>query len=145
MVELSPHGSELWRSSLGGDTLNMAWYARQALGPGWEIAYFTMLGPDALSERMVEGFQIAQLSTRFVSRHPDRVRGHYMIGLRDGERSYTYWRDNSAERRLADDMPALETALGEADPIYVTGITLAIPPSGRRALIPPDEAKHHGC
>jgi 2-dehydro-3-deoxygluconokinase len=59
-----------------------------------------------------------------------------MIALEDGERSFAYWRGQSAARRLADDPGRLAAAMASADLIYLSGITLAIlePPARQRLL-----------
>ncbi|TNF19359.1 MAG: sugar kinase [Rhodobacteraceae bacterium] len=50
----------------------------------------------------------------------------YLISLNNGERSFSYWRDTSAARLLADDEVAMAAAMESADLIYFSGITLAI-------------------
>lgn len=135
MVELSGAGEDLWRSGFAGDTLNTAWYARALLPQDWQVAYMTVLGSDPLSERMLGFLQAAGIETGWIGRHPTRVPGLYMITLTDGERSFTYWRDNSAARTLADDPVALAAALAAADVIYVSGITLGILAEPARAAL----------
>jgi 2-dehydro-3-deoxygluconokinase len=51
-----------------------------------------------------------------------------MINLKDGERSFSYWRDSSAARQLAADADRLREAIEASDVIYFSGITLAILP-----------------
>ncbi|MBW8285647.1 MAG: sugar kinase, partial [Rhizobium sp.] len=102
MVELSQAEGGLWRMGFAGDTLNTAWYARACLSADWEVAYFTRLGHDPFSERMQEFLQDSAISTRFIERDPERTVGLYAIELHDGERSFSYWRGQSAARRLAD-------------------------------------------
>lgn len=67
-----------------------------------------------------------------VIQHPTRTIGLYMISLQNGERSFTYWRDKSAARTLADDPKALRQAINSADVIYFSGITIAILEAGGR-------------
>ncbi|MEO0913898.1 MAG: PfkB family carbohydrate kinase, partial [Pseudomonadota bacterium] len=57
---------------------------------------------------------------------PGGTVGLYLISLENGERSFSYWRSQSAARQLAEDPVALEKAMGEAELIYFSGITLAI-------------------
>ena len=49
-----------------------------------------------------------------------------MIHLKDGERSFSYWRSASAARLLADDAVALRAAIEASETIFLSGITLAI-------------------
>lgn len=136
MVELSQAEGGLWRMGFAGDTLNTAWYARACLPADWEVAYFTRLGLDPFSERMRDFLQGNAISTRFIARDPERTVGLYAIELHDGERSFSYWRGQSAARRLADDEQALNTAIAQSDVIYFSGITLAIlEPDRREALL----------
>ncbi len=125
----------LLRQGFAGDTLNTAWYARALLGPDWQVDYATQLGQDKLSEQMLRFIEAAGIGTARIARHPCRVAGLYMISLDQGERSFTYWRENSAARCIADDPLWLDRALGDADVIYVSGITFAIlKDAGRKTL-----------
>lgn len=131
MVELSQAGGGLLRKGFAGDTFNTAWYARAALPAGSDVEYFTVLGDDPLSDEMVAFMQGAGISTNHVARLPGRTPGLYLISLRDGERSFSYWRDTAAAKTLADDASRLRAAIEAADSIYFSGITLAIlPPEG---------------
>lgn len=143
MIELSGAGAEasggapdLWRAGVAGDTLNTAWYLRRLLGPDWRVGYLTRVGTGPFSERAV-GFMAAEgLDTTHVGRDPAREIGLYAINLREGERSFSYWRDTSAARRLADDPARLAVALEDCAMAYLSGITLAIlPQAGREALL----------
>ena len=135
MVEVAPAGGGLHRMGYAGDTFNAAWYARRLLPPGWSVAYATCVGIDAVSDDMLAFMARAGVDTAAVRRVEDRTVGLYAIALRDGERSFTYWRGQSAARRLADDAPWLDAALAGARVALFSGVTLAIlSPSGREAL-----------
>lgn len=134
MLELSPEG-ELWRMNVAGDTFNTAWYARRLLPSDWEVGYATRLGQDPFSDH-VAAFMTDSGIVPFVTRHPTRSVGLYAIQLKDGERSFSYWRDNSAARTLADDREPLASAFDGAAAVHVSGITLAVlPPAGRDRLV----------
>lgn len=136
MVELSHAEGELWRLGYAGDVLNTAWYARAMLPAEWETAVFTRLGQDPFSPRMVAFLEENGLSARFISRDPARSVGLYSIELHEGERSFAYWRGQSAARGLADDVEALDAATGAADVVHFSGISLAIlAPDARARLI----------
>ncbi|MGL4309274.1 MAG: sugar kinase [Paracoccaceae bacterium] len=135
MVELSGAGPGLWRQGFAGDTFNTAWYMA-ALRPGWRVSYGTRLGLDAMSDAALAEAEKAGLMTGWITRDPQRSIGLYMISLQEGERSFSYWRDHSAARRLADDPAWLRDACDAADVIYLSGITLAIlDPAGRDRLL----------
>jgi 2-dehydro-3-deoxygluconokinase len=119
-----------------GDTLNTAYYLRCSLGADWQIDYVSAVGTDGLSDRMLDFMNAEGIGTNHVQRLADKTIGLYYITLKDGERSFTYWRNDSAARKLASDPAALGRALEGADMAYWSGITLAILPNqDRLALI----------
>ncbi|SLN20153.1 sugar kinase [Roseisalinus antarcticus] len=137
MIEMAPTGpAGLYRMGFAGDTLNTAWYLRQLLPAADRIDYVTAVGRDAASDQMLDFLRGADLGVDHIARSSDRTVGLYMIQLQDGERSFSYWRGQSAARTLADDPAALTEALSGADLAVFSGITLAIlPPAGREALL----------
>ena len=135
MVELSPAHAGLWRQNFAGDTMNTAWYLRQLFNQTWQVDYFTALGQDQLSDDICAFLQRAGLGVDDIVRVADRQPGLYAIHLQDGERSFSYWRENSAARMLAADPDILSRALTSPDVIYFSGITLAIlPPKDRETF-----------
>lgn len=135
MVEIAPAGDGLFRRGFAGDTFNTAWYARKLLGPEWSVGYGSCVGDDAVSDEMAAFMAGHGVDTTALRQIPDRTVGLYMISLRDGERSFSYWRGQSAARSLADDPDWLTRVLAGRDMIHFSGITLAIlPPEGRRAF-----------
>jgi 2-dehydro-3-deoxygluconokinase len=137
MGELSETGTPGTLSmGFAGDTLNTAWYLKGKLGRDWQIDYLTAVGTDTLSQRLVDFLAAEDIGTQHIRRLADKTIGLYHISLRDGERSFTYWRNDSAARRLASDPAAVVAALQDADVAYWSGITLAIlPPADRVALL----------
>jgi 2-dehydro-3-deoxygluconokinase len=134
MLELAPAGApDTYRAGFAGDTFNTAWYASRLGLEGLEVAYLTAVGTDAVSERLEKFTRAAGIVPEFVKR-PDRTLGLYMIELRDGERSFAYWRGQSAARMLADGLDVLP-GVGPGDIIYLSGITLAILPDDGRARL----------
>ena len=128
MVELCPMGDSLMRQSFAGDVLNTLWYARAALDPSWSTRFVSAVGKDPLSQEMIDFIEAGGIDCGLVRRIPDRRPGLYTIHLDHGERSFHYWRDQSAARLLASDRPHLTDAIFNADIIYLSGITLAILP-----------------
>jgi 2-dehydro-3-deoxygluconokinase len=126
MIELASLGGDMFRKGFAGDTFNTAWYARAFMPEDWSVAYFTALGDDEASNDMAGFMGKAGVETSFIRRIPGLSPGLYMIHLKDGERSFSYWRSNSAARRLADDDAALDEAIAASDIVYFSGITLAI-------------------
>lgn len=135
MVELAPAGQGLLRQGIAGDTFNTSWYLKR-LRPGWAVDYLSAVGTDAISGEMLGFMAAAGIGTGHVQRRADRTVGLYLISLKDGERSFSYWRGQSAAKTLADDGDVLEAGLKGADLAVFSGITLAIlPPEGRMQLL----------
>ncbi|MGV1755912.1 sugar kinase [Rhizobium sp. A22-96] len=128
MVELSQADDGHLRKGFAGDTFNTAWYARACLPADWSIDYFTALGDDGMSDEMVAFMSAAGIGTAQIRRLRGKTPGLYMINLKDGERTFSYWRDSSAARQLAADGDALRTAIEASDVLYFSGITLAVLP-----------------
>ena len=148
MLELSgADQADLWRVGVAGDTLNTAWYLRRLLPEGFEVDYLTRLGTGPFSQRALDFMAAEGIATAHVTRDPAREIGLYAITLTGGERSFSYWRDSSAARGLADDPAALRAALADCDLAYLSGITLAIlPEPGRAALLSAlARARDAGC
>lgn len=126
MAELAPSdGADEYRLGFAGDTFNTAWYLRR-LRPDLSVSFLSAVGSDDISGRMLDFMDRSGIGTEHVARHAGRSVGLYMISLKDGERSFAYWRDTSAARLLADDETRLRQAIDTADLIYFSGITLAI-------------------
>jgi 2-dehydro-3-deoxygluconokinase len=126
MVEMAAVGGGLFRQGFAGDTFNSAWHARRALPAEWTVSYFTAVGDDDVSDRMLSFMAEQGIDTRHVRRLAGRAPGLYLIELKDGERAFTYWRDTSAARSLAEDIALMEEATSDASAILFSGITLAI-------------------
>lgn len=135
MIELSGRESGLWRMGVGGDSFNVAVYAKALLGDG-DVAYVTALGEDVFSRRIRDFMAERGIAADRIRSVPERLPGLYAISLSDcGERSFSYWRGESAARLVAEDRGWLDSVLGEAGTIYFSGITLAILDQASRARL----------
>ncbi len=139
MVELSNLDPRAGRIDFGvaGDTLNTAIYLQRALGDRAEVAFLTALGDDAFSAHMIGFMEAEGLDTSGIARLPGRLPGIYAISLDErGERTFTYWRGESAARSMLAEGALDPQALDGFDLLFVSGITLAIlPPAHRQSLI----------
>lgn len=140
MLELSQDGSSQggsgWHLAYGGDTLNTAIHLARN---GLDVAYLTALGTDPFSEDLKARWRAEGLDTTLVLADPARNPGLYAITTDDaGERSFTYWRGESAARHLFA-CQHIDTALEDAanaDLLAFSLVSLAIlPEEGRQALI----------
>ncbi len=135
MIEISDAGGGLYRRGFAGDTFNTAWYARHLLPEDWRVGYCSCIGSDAASDEMAAFMAGEGIETTALRRVADRTVGLYMISLDNGERSFSYWRSQSAARLLASDGDWLRDAVQGCDVLYFSGITLAIlDPKGRATL-----------
>ncbi|MFN3721564.1 MAG: sugar kinase [Paracoccaceae bacterium] len=135
MVELASTASGDYARGFAGDTFNTAWYARRLLPADWTVAYGSCIGTDAVSDEMATFIAGEGIDTTVLRRLPDRTVGLYMISLRDGERSFSYWRGQSAAKCLAEDPDWLASTLHGRSIIHFSAITLAIlSPDHRHAL-----------
>ncbi|AXI48185.1 2-dehydro-3-deoxygluconokinase [Sulfitobacter sp. SK012] len=126
MAEMSPQDEAgVFRLGFAGDTFNTAWYLRR-LNPDISISYYTGLGTDAISGQLRATIKDADINDQYGVVVPDSTVGLYLISLENGERSFSYWRGQSAARSLASDPRALSLAIDDHDLIYFSGITLAI-------------------
>ncbi|MEO1549769.1 MAG: sugar kinase [Pseudomonadota bacterium] len=123
MVELSLSGDDQARLGVAGDTFNTAVYLKRE-APSVTVDYVSRIGRDAFSDRISQAIQSAGIGTGHLSRDPKRAPGLYAITTDDqGERSFTYWRGQSAARVMFE---AGFDALTGFDVIYLSAITLAI-------------------
>ena len=135
MVELSADGTGGWRLAHGGDTLNTAIHLARL---GADVAFLTALGDDPFSIGLRRAWSDEGVDASLVLTDPARRPGLYAItNDPDGERHFTYWRGESAARRLFA-LPGIDAALdaaAAADLLVFSMISLAIlPPDGREAL-----------
>ena len=135
MVELADIGGGNYRRGFAGDTFNTAWYARRLLPGDWSVGYVSAIGEDSVSKEMAAFMAGQGIETSGLRVVPERTVGLYMISIKEGERSFSYWRSQSAARCLADDPAFLDEQISDADVLYFSGITLAIlTPDRREAL-----------
>ncbi|MGL4488493.1 MAG: sugar kinase [Rhizobiaceae bacterium] len=132
MVELSGGEGMQFKLGFAGDTLNTAWYARASLPEAWDVAYYTALGDDRYSNAMLDFLSQGGINTELIRIMPGKRPGLYIIHQENGDRHFTYWRETSAARHLADEPEHLLQATANADAIYISGITLAILKPSRR-------------
>lgn len=126
MIEFAPVANGLYKRGFAGDTLNACWHMAALLGDKARVAFLTRVGTDPDSSAFVDFVERSGLDTSLIGRDPTRAIGLYVIALSGAERSFTYWREASAARLLADDRDAIDAAFVDAGLIYVSGITLAV-------------------
>jgi 2-dehydro-3-deoxygluconokinase len=132
MIELSMDDDQA-HLAVAGDTLNTAIYLKRSL-PEIAVDYVTCLGQDMFSNRIVEFIAANNLGHANIRRIADKSPGLYAINTApDGERSFTYWRSDSAAQQMFSD--ADFRFLEQFDGLYLSGITLAILPQNLRLAL----------
>ncbi|WP_424928233.1 sugar kinase [Amaricoccus tamworthensis] len=133
MVELSLDGDSA-TMGFAGDVLNTAIYLRRNLPPDHDVSFVSLVGDDVLSDRLRDFVASEGIDVSGMTRLEGLLTGLYAINTdENGERSFLYWRENSAARRLfqRDGFEALEGA----GVVYLSAITLAvISPEARESL-----------
>lgn len=136
MLELSGRGGEDWRMGFAGDTLNTLWALRALAGPERATNYISAFGDDPFSRDQIAFLQANGIGIGESPVIPGARPGLYAITLTGAERSFTYWRNDSAAKQLASDPPRLAKSLENQALAYFSGITLAIlDPAPRRVLL----------
>lgn len=134
MLELSSDGPG-WRLAYGGDTLNTAIHLARF---GHEVTFATALGADAFSHELRRAWQEEGLDISLVLAHPDRLPGLYAIRTdANGERSFTYWRGESAARQMFElsGSRRFGEAADRADLLLFSLISVAILPEASREML----------
>ena len=135
MAEIRQDPTAGFRVGFAGDTFNTAVYCAREFGPSARIGYCTRVGRDPLSRAFLsaagdEGIDVSQVGS-----DDERNIGIYAVSTDDaGERSFHYWRGDSAARGLFASGETL-ASLPTASVVYLSGITLAIMESSARGRL----------
>jgi len=138
LIELYGEEFGVLHQTFGGDTLNTALYLARLTRGAALTRYVTVVGEDSLSDGLVERWRGEGIDVSLTLRDAGRLPGLYQIQVDSmGERSFLYWRSDSAARYLLQH-PGFERvrdALASVDLIYLSAITLAMLPSLDRARL----------
>ncbi|WP_068545701.1 sugar kinase [Thalassotalea crassostreae] len=115
------------KQSFAGDVFNSAVYLKRAFSEV-SVHLVTAVGKDQFSLNMIEYFKRENIETEFVFQSETKIPGLYSIQLDDsGERSFTYWRENSAARQVMQHIDEAAIAqLSKGDMFFFSGISLAV-------------------
>lgn len=138
MVELTTLDDSHLAWTFAGDTLNCA-AAIAAAAPNVAVQYTTGIGEDAISAAFTHFAQSLRVDATSASVVAGRTLGLYWITTVEGERSFQYWRSESAARHALQsgvDLPAP----GSVAAMELSGITLAVAGPGAFDLLDKIEA-----
>ena len=119
----------------GGDTLNTAIYLARLSGAG-QVGYLSCLGDDPQSLWLRDAIAAEGIDTSALGvRRGGRPGLCFVSTDAQGERSFTYWRDQAPFRQHFDDSSAL-AVLDGAKSLFLSAVTLAVlHPEGRENLL----------
>lgn len=115
------------KQSFAGDVFNTAVYLKRTFSQA-KVHLVTAVGKDEFSLDMIQYFENESIGTDFVFQSDDKIPGLYSIQLDDaGERSFTYWRENSAARSVMsfinDD---ISQQFNPGDVFFFSGISVGV-------------------
>lgn len=127
MIELMKSSSNTMIQSFAGDVFNTAVYLKRTF-PDMKVQLVTAVGKDQFSLDMMQYFQKENIETDFVFESDTKIPGLYSIQVDgQGERSFTYWRENSAARQVMQFIDnAVVNQLAKGDVFFFSGISLAV-------------------
>ncbi|MCX2730301.1 sugar kinase [Saccharopolyspora sp. NFXS83] len=137
MIELTHRGGDALSLGCAGDTFNTATYLSRVTAPDrLRVDYATLLGDDHYSDRILAAMRAEGLGTDRIRRVPAAQPGLYLVRTDEhGERSFTYYRSQSAARGLFDEDSGAEPEFGDYDVVYLSAISLQIlTPRARKRL-----------
>ncbi len=127
MIELAPLDDNRYALGAAGDTYNTACTLQ---GLGLDVSYLTALGSGRQAQSIRTHAAAQGLTLAEPAIDPRRRPGLYLISTDSGgERSFEYWRSDSAASALfkqPDTLKALLESVQQVPCLYITGITLAL-------------------
>ncbi|MBU2179843.1 MAG: sugar kinase [Gammaproteobacteria bacterium] len=150
MVELFQLVENVYHQNFAGDVFNTAVYLKRSLGNEAQVQFFSAIGTDLISDKLLRAVQDEKIDTDLLLRTKSARPGLYMINTDCfGERSFVYWRETSAAKQVLQCLQNQQkrTALDGSTLFYFSGITLAIlSPDDREVLFAlVAELKAAGC
>ena len=129
MLELSHVGDDLYKQRFAGDAFNTSVYLARILGANADVYFVSSVGEDRLSEEMIEYCQSESICCDYICKVPKKIPGLYRINTDvDGERTFQYWRSDSAAKMLfyCSSFASVRKALLDFDILFISGISVAI-------------------
>ena len=126
MIELANSDKNNYILGYAGDTANTAIYLSRL---GAKSTYFTAVGRDKLSQKMISFFKSEKVLIDNVYLDNKKTAGLYLIQNRNnGEKNFFYWRKNSAARSYFENInfETISKKIIKFDALYFSGITLSI-------------------
>ena len=125
MVELFQLVENVYHQNFAGDVFNTAVYLKRSVGSAAQVQFFSAIGTDLISDKLLRAVQDEKIDTDLLLRTKTARPGLYMINTDCfGERSFVYWRETSAAKKVLQCLSAqqLEASLAGTDLFYFSGI-----------------------
>lgn len=115
------------QQAFAGDVFNAAVYMHRCFKQ-IDVQLFSALGHDEYSQNMKRYFAQQGVGTDLIMTSPDKIPGLYSIQTDgNGERSFTYWRNDAAARYTIELMTSdIVEQLKQCDMFVFSGISLAV-------------------
>lgn len=132
LLELGCDTFDMLSAKVAGDVFNTAVYLKRlqlfSKNTG-RAGLFTCVGDDPLSQKLLTACAQHNIDKRWVYQNKSRTIGRYAVSLDDkGERSFRYWRNDSAARTLFSRVSesVAEEIAQSYEYFYFSGISLAV-------------------
>lgn len=120
---------ELYKKGFAGDVFNTGIYIKRCIDNKACVNFLSAIGSDDISEQLIKVMKQEKLNDEFLYRSNTHKMGLYLINVDEcGERSFTYWRENSAARQLVQFIESEDNLekFSTLDAIFFSGISIAI-------------------
>lgn len=135
MMELKESSATTMAKSFAGDVYNTAVYAKRWFSD-IDVSFFTAIGNDPISQEFELTCSNEGINCQAILHSDTRHLGIYSINTDEqGERSFTYWRNQSAATQLMSMLPNSEFSTSDLDIVYFSGISLSILPLEAKSLL----------
>jgi len=102
MIELSQNNElDGYKQSFAGDVFNTGVYIKRCLKESAQVSFLSVIGEDKMSSQLLSLMASEEINSRYLYRCKSNKMGLYIINIDQyGERTFDYWRENSAARQL---------------------------------------------
>jgi 2-dehydro-3-deoxygluconokinase len=121
--------AKLYKQNFAGDVFNTGIYIKRCVESVANVSFLSAVGNDELSDQLITMMAEEHIKDDLLYRSSTEKMGLYLINVDDeGERSFTYWRENSAAKKIVQFIQADENddKLAEVDALFFSGISIAI-------------------
>ncbi|GAA6204564.1 sugar kinase [Thalassotalea sp. SU-HH00458] len=130
MVEFgSAELPQTYKQGFAGDVFNTGIYIKRCVEQKATVNFLSAIGNDELSDQLIKLMTQENLNNDLLYRSNTEKMGLYLINVDDeGERSFTYWRKDSAATKIMQFIESEETfdKFAQIDSLFFSGISLAI-------------------